>query len=228
MARRPRLDLPEIPQHVIQRGNNRSVCFYDEVDYITYLDFLTLAAEKGECHIHAYVLMTNHTHLLVTGKEYGSVSVMMQSLGRRYVRYINEQYRRSGTLWEGRYKSCLIDSERYLLTCYRYIEMNPVRAGMTQLPAEYTWSSHRHNINELHDPLIREHDTFLSLGNSRVTRALRYRELFKAQLENNSIDEIRFSTNKGYALGSERFIKQVAAALRRRVTPGKPGRRAME
>lgn len=153
---------------------------------------------------------------------------MMQSLGRLYVRYINKEYRRSGTLWEGRYKSCLVDSEGYLLTCYRYIEMNPVRAGIAQRPSDYTWSSYRHNVNELHDTLIKEHDMFLSLGDTREIRALRYRQLFQAQLDYASIEEIRFSTNKGYALGSERFTKQIEAALKRRVTPGKPGRRARD
>lgn len=224
MARRPRLDLPDIPQHVIQRGNNRTVCFFEDVDYITYLEFLALAAEKAACRVHAYVLMTNHVHLLLTGSAYGSVSLMMQSLGRRYVRYINEKYQRSGTLWEGRYKSCLVDSEHYLLACYRYIEMNPVRAGLAHTPCDYAWSSFRHHANELRDPLIEEHGVFLSLGASREERATRYRFLFQSQLAATSVKQIRFCANRGYALGSEQFNKQIAAVLKRRVTPGKPGR----
>jgi len=225
MVRRPRVDLPDVPQHVIQRGNNRSVCFFDDVDYVSYLRYLKMAVEKSGCEIHAYVLMANHVHLLLTGLEAGSISLAMQCLGRRYVRYINEKYQRSGTLWEGRYKSCLIDSERYLLTCYRYIEMNPVRAGVSPLPSDYYWSSHRHNINESYDPLVCEHYVYSSLGMTRELRARRYIALFENQIDSAVLEQIRFSTNKGYALGSERFTKKIEVALGRRVTPGKPGRK---
>jgi putative transposase len=130
MPRKPRFTLPGIPQHVIQRGNNREPCFFTVEDYRFYPGALQAACHKSCCSVHAYVLMTNHVHLLVTPGAVDSISVMMQSLGRRYVRYINDAYKRSGTLWEGRYKACLVDSGSYLFTCYRYIEMNPVRAGM--------------------------------------------------------------------------------------------------
>ncbi|MDY6994076.1 MAG: transposase [Pseudomonadota bacterium] len=134
MARKPRINLPGIPQHVIQRGHNREPCFYAEEDYSTYLEFLQLTSERTGCQIHAYVLMTNHVHLLVTPtRDYG-IPAMMQALGKRYVQYINSSYRRSGTLWEGRYKASLIDSQSYLLTCMRYIELNPVRANMVAAP----------------------------------------------------------------------------------------------
>lgn len=224
MARRPRLDLPGIPQHVIQRGINRSVCFFDEVDYVTYLQFLNLARRKADCRIHAYVLMTNHVHLLVTGNQIRSIAVMMQSLGRCYVRYINQQYRRTGSLWEGRYRSTLIDSERYLLACYRYVELNPVRSRMVENPADYSWSSFRHHVNERADPLIEDHEIFLSIGRTAENRARSYRALCERKLDPASLDEIRSKTNRGYVLGSEKFAKQIEAALRRRVTPGKPGR----
>ena len=137
MPRKPRFNLVGIPQHVIQRGHNREPCFYAEQDYQQYLDDLKEVAKKYECCIHAYVLMTNHIHMLVTPMVDHGISNMMQALGRRYVYYINKSYHRSGTLWEGRYKSSLIDSDKYLLVCMRYIELNPVRAAMVEHPGEY-------------------------------------------------------------------------------------------
>ncbi len=145
MPRQQRYRLPGVPQHVIQRGNNRQVTFFDNMDYRKYLDCLETAGDKYDCAIHAYVLMTNHVHLLMTPSEPDSISKVMQSVGRQYVQYINWSYKRTGTLWEGRYKASPIESERYLLTCYRYIELNPVRAGMVASPADYAWSSYRHN-----------------------------------------------------------------------------------
>jgi len=145
MARKPRFNVIGVPQHVIQRGNNREPCFFAEEDYRYYVECLEESAKKFGCLIHGYVLMTNHVHLLVTPQVDYGVSQMMQSVGRKYVRYINYQYRRTGTLWEGRYKASLVDSENYLLTCMRYIELNPVRAGMIELPGEYRWSSYSTN-----------------------------------------------------------------------------------
>lgn len=145
MPRMKRLDLPGMAQHVIQRGNDRQACFFQETDYLRYLQDLHEAALHQACSIHAYVLMTNHVHLLVTPRTEGGVSRMMQALGRRYVRYVNDSSGRTGTLWEGRYKASLVDDERYVLACYRYIELNPVRAGMVAAPDEYRWSSHAAN-----------------------------------------------------------------------------------
>jgi len=145
MARKPRVFLQGVAQHVVQRGNNREPCFFAEADYQFYLECLAESATKYACQLHAYVLMTNHVHLLVTPENESSLSGMMQSLGRRYVRYVNHTYKRTGTLWEGRYKSSLVQSENYLLTCSRYIELNPVRANMVETPAEYRWSSYGHN-----------------------------------------------------------------------------------
>ena len=224
MARRARLDLPGIPQHIIQRGVNRSACFFADADYLAYLRFLDLARKKANCSIHAYVLMTNHVHLLVTGNHAGSGSVMMQSLGRRYVRYVNERYQRTGSLWEGRYRSTLIDSERYLLACYRYIELNPVRSGLVGSPGDYPWSSFGHHVNVRADPLIEDHEVFLAVGRNAQDRAERYRDLCQSSLEATATEEIRRKTNRGYVLGSAGFARQIEAALRRRVTEGKPGR----
>ena len=157
MPRKPRFNLIGIPQHVIQRGNNREPCFYAEQDYRRYLNDLREVAKKYRCRIHAYVLMTNHVHTLVTPMmEYG-ISQMMQALGRRYVYYINKTYKRTGTLWEGRYKASLIDSDAYLLTCMRYIELNPIRANMVSHPGEYRWSSYQANAQNGDDPLLDNH-----------------------------------------------------------------------
>ena len=145
MARLPRLYVEGCAQHIIQRGNNRSVCFYHDEDYAFYAQKLKETADKFGVAIHAYVLMTNHVHLLVTPKKHDSISKMMQSLGRQYVRYINITYQRTGTLWEGRFKSCLVDSSHYFLVVSKYIELNPVRAGMVVHPCEYPWSSYRSN-----------------------------------------------------------------------------------
>lgn len=145
MPRLPRIDLPGIPRHVIQRGNDRQPCFFQEVDYVRYLGDLKELSIRSGCVIHAYVLMTNHVHLLLTPSQVGQVSTLMQALVRRYVRYVNDRYGRTGTLWERRYKSCLVDSETYLLSCYRHIELNPVRAAMVTAPGDYRWSSFRSN-----------------------------------------------------------------------------------
>jgi len=161
MARKPRFNLVGQPQHVIQRGNNREACFYAAQDYRFYLCCVGEAARKFACDVHAYVLMTNHVHLLVTPRAEQAIGNLMQSVGRRYVRYINHVYRRTGTLWEGRYKASLIDSERYLLACYRYIELNPVRAAMVASPAQYRWSSYRCNAVGKTDTLITPHVQYL-------------------------------------------------------------------
>jgi putative transposase len=224
MARQPRIDLPGIAQHIIQRGNNRTACFFSDDDHRHYLEWLSLAAEKYGGSVHAYVLMTNHVHLLATGAEVGALGRMMQSLGRRYVRYVNSSYRRSGTLWEGRYKSGLIDSDRYLLTCYRYIELNPVRAGIVKLPGEYRWSSFNLNANGIKDDVITPHATYLSLGKSDAARLSAYRRLFRNVIDNDDIQTIRDHVNQGKVLGSEAFKNRIEAILNRRVRLARPGR----
>lgn len=226
MPRRARLAVPGIPWHIIQRGNNRSACFYAETDYRRYLQDLGEQAGKYGCRVHAYCLMTNHVHLLVTPQRTESAGLMMKHLGQRYVQYINRTYRRSGTLWEGRYRSCLAQEDTYVLACYRYIELNPVRAGMVDHPADYAWSSYGCNGQGMENELISPHPLYAALGASREVCCKNYRELFRAHLETGLVDEIRHATNGNYVLGDARFCKDVAAMLQRRATPGKAGRPA--
>ena len=223
MPRRPRLSLPDVPLHLIQRGNNRQTCFVADEDYRFYLDWLKQYADKVGCRIHAYVLMTNHVHLLLSSSRAEAPGELMKALGQRYVQYFNRTYRRSGTLWEGRYRSCLTQAEDYLLACQRYIELNPVRAGMVAHPAEYRWSSYRANAQGEEDALVVPHEVYLGLGQD-VARLAAYRELFRYELESGLVDEIRGAANGNYVLGNNRFADEVAAALGRRVTPGKAGR----
>ena len=228
MPRRARLALPGIPWHIIQRGNNRAVCFYADEDYRKYLDTLGEQATKYGCAIHAYVLMTNHVHLLLTPEKSDGAALLMKHLGQRYVQYINRTYRRSGTLWEGRFRSCLTQSEDYVLACYRYIELNPVRANMVAHPRDYPWSSYRANGEGRVDPLITPHEQYIGLARHETERRQHYRELFRAHLDAARINEIRDATNGNYVLGNARFKTEIERALRRRATPGKSGRPARE
>ena len=224
MPRRARVTLPGIPLHIIQRGNNRQPCFFADEDYRFYLDWLGEYAEKTGCHVHAYVLMTNHVHLLLSGDEAESTGRLMKALGQRYVQYVNRTYRRSGTLWEGRYRSCLTQQENYLLTCMRYIELNPVRAGMVAHPGEYRWSSYRANAQGEADKLISPHPGYESLGSDLDVRLAAYRDLFRFELDPGLVDEIRKATNGNFALGDHRFATLIESVLGKRVTPGKSGR----
>jgi putative transposase len=216
--------MPGQPFHVIQRGNNRAVCFYTDEDYEFYLYHLQRLSEKHQIKVHAYVLMTNHVHLLMTGKQQDSLSNLMKYQGQRYVQYINKTYKRSGALWEGRFKSCLVDADEYLLECQRYIELNPVRAGMVEHPADYRWSSYRSNGQGEFNPLIKPHDVYEALASNPKVRWNNYRELFCYQLEPGIVDEIRQATNGGYVLGREDFKEQIEKASKHRTTRGKPGR----
>ena len=228
MPRKPRFNLIGIPQHVIQRGNNREPCFYAEQDYRRYFDDLREVAEKYRCRVHAYVLMTNHVHILVTPMvEYG-ISQMMQALGRRYVYYINKTYKRSGTLWEGRYKASLIDSDAYLLTCMRYIELNPVRANMVSHPGEYQWSSYQANAQDGVDPLIEHHPLYKALGATDESRQSAYRELFRHHIDNETLHEIRASLNHELVLGRSYFKEKIEKLTARQTQLGQPGRPRIE
>jgi len=224
MARLQRLHPPGFAQHIIQRGNNRQVCFASDDDYSGYLKWLEEYSEKFGLEIHAYVLMTNHVHILATPKSETSLPMTMQSLGRQYVRYFNSSYRRSGTLWEGRYKSCLVQHERYLLECYRYIELNPVRAGMVTGPEDYRWSSYRANGLDGGGFKLTPHHEYQRLGRTIVARREAYRVLFTAHVDGVMIRDIREAVNKGLALGSERFKDEIEKNLKRRVRPAKMGR----
>ncbi|WP_444996836.1 transposase [Aliikangiella sp. IMCC44359] len=223
MARQPRLNLPGVPQHVIQRGNNREVCFFEEQDYKVYLSKLEEYSQKLKVSVHAYVLMTNHVHLLMTPKTSDGVSRLMQSLGRYYVRYINHKYERTGTLWEGRYKSTLIDSEQYLLTVSRYIELNPVRAEMVAQPGEYPWSSFRRNGLGVAISLITPHEVYERLAKTDKTRQKRYLALFEKTLSEYTLEEIRQSVNRAWVLGSSKFKQQIEKKTGRQAEPRQRG-----
>ncbi|APW47933.1 transposase [Rhodoferax antarcticus] len=227
MPRHPRIHLDGVPLHIVQRGHNRQPCFFTTADYLAYLEWLGDAARRNGCQIHAYVLMTNHVHLLLTPGDAQAVSRMMMALGRRYVPYVNATYQRSGTLWEGRYKSSLIDSEAYLMACMRYIELNPVRAGICTDPAHYRWSSYRSNaLGEAVDT-ITAHPLLAGLGQDDATRQAAYRELFNQVLPDTTIGDIRLALNQTQPLGSSRFFDaiELATGQRREAKPrGRPRR----
>lgn len=224
MPRQPRLDLARVPQHVVQHGNDRQPCFFQDIDRIRYLDELRETCLREGCAVHAYVLMTNHVHLLMTPAACGQVARVMQALGRRYVRYVNDRYRRNGTLWEGRYKACLVDRESYLLRCYRYIELNPLRARMVINPADYPWSSHACNALGAANPLIRPHPSYMNLGATQVERCSAYRALVEQAITPDELDSIRLHLQRQHAYGTERFRAAIEAQLSRRAGPAKIGR----
>ena len=224
MARRPRLELPGVPLHVIQRGNNRAACFVADGDRYLYLECLGEAATKHGCALHAYVLMPNHVHLLVSPERAGGVALLMQDVGRRYVRIFNDVHKRSGTLWEGRYKAAMIDSEEYLIVCQRYIELNPVRAQLSAGPADYRWSSYRHYAHGVRNALVTPHELVQRLALNDEESREAYRDLFREPLAQALIDRIRQATNKGWPLGGEAFVGRVEALLGRPARPPKRGR----
>ncbi|TMO52413.1 transposase [Pseudoalteromonas ruthenica] len=213
MARRPRLNLPHIPQHVVQRGNNRQATFFTEQDFTVYLNKVKDYSRRFDVSVHAFVLMTNHVHLLMTPTTATGVSQLMQSLGRYYVRYVNNTYKRTGTLWEGRFKSSLVDSDRYLLLVSRYIELNPVRANMVVHPSEYPWSSYRHNALDKQIELIKEHPVYQALGKDKSARKQAYQALFKSQMPDYCVAQIRDALQRTWVLGDERFKKQIEQQL---------------
>ncbi len=223
MSLKPRFVLPGAPQHIIQRGNSREPFFYSTDDYQKYLDDLKHSALKYDCRVHAYVLMTSHVHLLVTPMQNNSLPQMMQALGRRYVKYINTTTHRTGTLWEGRYKSCLIDSDMCLLTCMCYIELNPVRTGMVDHPGEYVWSSYEYNAQSKNSGMIENHPVYLTLGETTKERQFVYRGLFQRYMENDLIHLIRDAINDELVLGRTDFKNKIEKILHRQTRLGKAG-----
>ncbi len=209
MARRPRQCPPGYPVHVVQRGNNRQVCFASDSDLKAYADWLRQSAVQYAVDIHAWVFMTNHVHLLMTPHSADSISRCMQRLGRHYVRFFNHRYRRTGTLFEGRFKSSIVQNERYFLACQRYIELNPVRAGMVADPANYSWSSYRAHAFGKRPAMWKPHDEYLALGSSRQSRQTAYRQLVAQQLPGNVVTDIRDALNTGLVLGNDCFREQV-------------------
>ncbi len=226
MARLPRLTLPDYPHHVIQRGNNRQVTFVRTADYQRLLDLLDENARLFEVAIHAYVLMSNHFHLLATPQTAEGLPLMMQALGRRYVRYFNDVQGRTGTLWEGRYKSTLIQTDRYLLACMAYIDLNPVRAGMVAQAADYPWSSHGHYIGRGTDKLVTPHALTWTLGNTPFAREAAYAELVQSGV--NPVQQLALTaaTLRGWAFGEPDFVADLQKRTQRRVSKGQAGRPA--
>lgn len=224
MARLARVAPVGVPQHIIQRGNNRQICFGSDDDFVVYLGWLKEYSTKYSVDVHAWVLMSNHVHLLCTPQAENAISQMMQALGRQYVRYFNYTYKRSGTLWEGRYKSCLVDAERYLLELYRYIELNPIRASMVEDPASYVWSSYQINALGKASSLCTPHNLYMRLGVDASERMQAYRDLFKSHVAGELLNDIRQAARTGMALGHERFKQKIEVLTNRRQTPQKRGR----
>ena len=224
MPRKPRLYFPDVPCHVLQRGNNRNAAFFDDVDRRKYLDVLASACRRYRVALHAYVLMTTHVHLLMTPQDGAGISRVMQSVGRCYVQYLNGRFRRSGTLWEGRHKSSLVCTESYLLTCMRYIELNPVRAGMVYHTAEYAWSSFGYNALGKPDPLLSPHSVYVGLGPNDDARRHAYRLLFAVALTTEELQDIRKASAFSMPLGNDRFREQIEAELGKSVGHAARGR----
>lgn len=224
MARLPRLSLPSYPHHVIQRGNNRQPIFLAPKDYEVFLDCLREAKRKCQARLYAYVLMTNHVHLLVEPEHEGDLGRFMQSVGRRYVRYINDAYERTGTLWEGRFKSAIVSRDEYLIACSRYIELNPVRAGMVRHPREYRWSSYQGRAMGRLDPLLDEDPWYVTLGDNPQARAAAYAKWLEASVSDHEWDGIRNATQQGRAVGSASFQEEIGGKVGRRLTGETRGR----
>lgn len=224
MARLPRLTVPGYPHHVIQRGNNRQATFYDDNDRVMLLGLLNEHAKREKVAIHSYVMMSNHIHLLATPSLTAGLPRMMQAVGRRYVQYFNQRHRRSGTLWEGRYKSTLIQTDRYLLACMVYIDLNPVRAGMVGKAGDYRWSSHGHYVGLRHEPLLTPHSLYWQLGNTPFEREARYAELIAQGVSAEQQQALTESALKGWALGTSDFVAELQKHTKRRAVPERAGR----
>ena len=217
--------LPAIPAHIVQRGNNREACFFAEIDYQYYLEALNEGCRRYRVELHAYCLMTNHVHLLMTQtQEDIGISQVMQHIGRLYVAYINKTYRRSGTLWEGRHKASLVDADKYLLTCYRYIELNPVVASMVTAPEQYPWSSYAWHGWGKPNSIIDDHVLYRNLGSTKEQRCAQYRGLFEYQIPEIDIHCIHTALSYNHPLGDDRFREQIEKALGRRVGQSHRGR----
>lgn len=224
MPRKPRFFVPGAPVHVVQRGHNRSAIFFDSLDYLEYLRCLKQAADNYGCEIHAYVLMTNHVHLLLTPVRADSVARLFQSLGQHYVRHINKTYQRHGSLWEGRYKSNVIESQAYLLSCMRYIEMNPVRAGMVDHPAKYRWSSYAANALGTDNAILTAQAEYVALAQLTENRQSAYRGLFDKVMHVSELTLLREALQTGTPLGNEKFKAEIEAVLDLKVGYTRRGR----
>jgi putative transposase len=224
MARLPRLTLAGYPHHIILRGNNRQAIFIDTADFQRMLSLLQANAQDQQVQIHAYVLMTNHLHLLLTPQHDNGVPKLMQAVGRSYVLYFNKRHGRSGTLWEGRYRSTLIQTERYLLACMAYIDLNPVRAGMVAQVADYVWSSHGHYIGRQSQAWLTPHPLYWEMGNTPFAREAAYAAMVQAGVSQEQQQVLTSSALSGWALGEESFVRGLQKQTPRRVNPAKAGR----
>jgi putative transposase len=224
MPRQPRFFIPDIPQHVIARGVDKQAVFFHQQDYGLYRKALRDSAIDSGCQIHAYVLMTNHVHLLVTPLQDRSLPLMMQAMGRNYVQRLNTRYERTGTLWEGRYRASPVQTDGYFLACQRYIELNPVRSGMVATPGEYPYSSYRNHAQGDEDSLLTSHSCYLELHAEPSERLKVYRHLFSDALNDEILTQLRESTNACTVIGNDRFKEQIATMLGRRISTGKRGR----
>ena len=224
MARHPRLVVPGVALHVVQRGVDRRRCFGHDSDYLVYLSNLReLTTHKG-CALHAYCLMTNHVHLLLTPPNAHGCATLMRDLGQRYVSYFNRRYERTGTLWEGRFRSCLVDSARHVIACYRYIELNPVRAGIVSTPNAYAWSSYSSNAGQRIDSSLTPHGEYLALGSDSGSRLAAYTGLFQQEDQTEFLAAIRDATNSGYAtLIGDGLKQRLEGTSSRPIERGKPG-----
>ncbi len=224
MARLPRLSVPGYPHHVIQRGNNRQAIFSTPADYRLLLNLLDENTKKFDVAVHAYVLMSNHFHLLATPETQDGLPQMMQAVGRRYVRYFNDAQGRTGTLWEGRYKSTLIQTDRYLMACMAYIDLNPVRGGLVAQARDYPWSSHGHYIGQQADRLITPHALYWELGNTPFAREAAYAELVNTGVSVDQQQVLTKATLSGWALGEADFVNDLQKKTERRVNKVSAGR----
>lgn len=225
MSRLSRLHVPGFPQLILQRGNNGASIFMDEADFTHYRDFLRNAAREVGLPVHAYVFMPDHVHLLVTAGEEGAAGSLMQRLGRRYVRYFNDRHGRTGTLWEGRYRSTAIEPVQYLLACYRYIELNPVRAGLVTEAAHYPWSSCRQHLGLASESLVTDHERYWALGNTPFERQAVYRAMLEAGEPVAELAAIRYAAHRGWMLGESDLVSEAGANRRTAPLPkGRPRR----
>lgn len=224
MARLPRLCVPGYPHHVIHRGNDRQLVFRDTADFETFLGLMQQYAQVEKVAVHSYVLMSNHVHLLVTPEEASGLPRMMQALGRRYAQYFNRRHTRTGTLWEGRYRATVIQTERYLLACMVYIDLNPVRAGMVARPADYPWSSHRHYAGFGTDRRVTPHALIWGLGNTPFEREARYADLVTQGIAAREQLSLTDSALNNWALGDDNFVQEIQTRISRRLRRSQAGR----
>lgn len=224
MARLPRLVVPHQPHHILQSGNDRQSIFRDADDHLAFLAWLREAARQFKVAIHAYVLLPDRFQLLASPSDSAGLGRVMQWVGRHYVPYFNAKYQRSGTLWQGRYKATVLESDRYFLVCSRYIELGAVRANMAGAPEEYPWSSYAHHVGAKADPLITDHSAYWALGNTPFDREAAYKALMHEGLSAEQTQALDVALKKGWPLGSDDFKTRLGRQTGRRVLPAKPGR----